>query len=85
MTAGKTARRVGTPGGSPKGCDPMEKITLAGSTKAKPLNHAQREALRRRRLKPGDYVLVKETYTSWYFRNINTGLIKVVGRCVRVR
>jgi hypothetical protein len=64
----------------------MEKITLAGATveKAK-LSRAQLDALRKRSLNPQDYVLVKESYTTWYFRNIHTGLIKPVLRYNRVR
>lgn len=63
----------------------MEKITISGSDCGKPLNYVQREALRRRSLKPEDYVLVKETYTTWYLRNIHTGIIKLVGRRERAR
>ena len=63
----------------------MQKMSIAGSTAPKQLSHAQREALRRRNLKPKDYVLVKESLSTWYFRNVHTGLIKMVGRGDRVR
>lgn len=63
----------------------MEKITLTGKTGDKPLNYAQRDALLRRNTNPKDYVLVKETPSTWYFRNVRTRTIKLVRRGDRVR
>lgn len=40
----------------------------------------QRVVLRRRGMNPDDYVVVKELYGSVWFKNIHTGMIKIVNK-----
>ena len=45
----------------------------------------QREMLRKRGLNWQDYVLIKNTFTSLYFRNIRTGKLKIILKGERIR
>ena len=40
----------------------------------------QRTMIRKRGMNPNDYVVVKNTYTSLYIKNIHTGVIKILER-----
>jgi hypothetical protein len=50
----------------------------------KPTYH-QREMLRKRGLNWQDWMFVKETFTSLYFKNIRTGQVKLILKGERVR
>lgn len=47
---------------------------------SKPFTNTHRDTLRRRGLKPQDYVFVKETYGALYVRNIHTGVVKIINK-----
>lgn len=47
----------------------------------KPLTSNQREMLRRRGLDPKNYTLVKETYGSFYIRDIRSGTVRIINKC----
>lgn len=47
---------------------------------AKP-NSNQRDIIKRRCLNPGDYMVLKDTYTSLYLKNIHTGAVKIITKC----
>lgn len=74
LTAGKTARRVFPPGGSPT----FKRMEM----KPKPY---QREMLKKRGLNWRDWMLVKDTFTSLYFKNVHTGQVKLIGKGERIR
>lgn len=45
----------------------------------------QRIMMKKRGLNWRDWVLIKDTFTSIYFRNIHTGQVKLIGKNERVR
>lgn len=46
--------------------------------KYKKLNENQRIMLRRRGLDPKNYLLIKNTYTSLYLKDLRSGLVKII-------
>lgn len=71
-------RKDGPPGGNTRRHSKSRKM------EKKPTPY-QREMLKNRGLNWRDWMLVKETFTSLYFKNVRTGQVKLIGRGERIR